>query len=202
MHAALQVHESSESFFSRYDESNPGCIVLSVRQYDKKATDFLEQTLARNKHAQIILNVCNWSVQHVVHSIQQGFADFFDLNSAAERTLTTLSMAIRRDHLSREEHRFDFPQTVSDALNAEEAEIFRLIIRGRTTKEISAELALSVRTIHYRKSAIFSKLGIHHRNEAFEIVRKVWHDRHGKLPLPHFQEVCESDKAENLEHQS
>ena len=199
MQIDLQVYESIGHFLSHHEELSPGHVILTVKQYDSRATDFLDRILKRNKNTQVILSVCDWNVKDIVHAIQYGFADFLDVTIESERTGAILSKLLERDQVSRADTRSEIPQSVLDALNPQEIELFRLIIHGRTTKEVSVELDLSVRTVHYRKSAIFGKLGIRSRNDAFEMVRKIRHDSHGKFPRPHFQESRQNVAIENSE---
>ncbi len=195
----LQVYESIGHFLSRHDELPPGHVILTVKQYDYRANEFLDRIRKKNNNTQVILSVCNWNVKDIVQAIQYSFADFIDVTVESERMGTILSKAVERDQVSREDRRFEIPQSVLDSLNPQEIELFRLIIQGRTTKEVSAELDLSVRTVHYRKSAIFDKLGIRSRNDAFEMVRKIRHDSHSMPPRHHFHEVCQKGAIENSE---
>ena len=53
-----------------------------------------------------------------------------------------------------------------DPLTSRELDILRLSARGRRTKEIADELALSTRTVEGHFTAIFNKLGVSTRTEA------------------------------------
>ena len=64
------------------------------------------------------------------------------------------------------------PRSISDVLSSEEAVILRLIVQGRTAKEVGSTLDISVRTFHYRKRSIFAKLGVNNRSEAIELIRR------------------------------
>jgi len=47
------------------------------------------------------------------------------------------------------------------------------MVRGRTTKQVAAELDISIRTVHYRKKALLEKVGVQNRSEAIELVRRM-----------------------------
>ena len=51
-------------------------------------------------------------------------------------------------------------------LTEREVEVLRLIAKGRTNKEIAAELFISEKTVHHHVSSIFAKIGVGNRTEA------------------------------------
>ncbi len=190
--------ESFDSFLSVYDRTKPGCIVLSSARYDSLSADQLRRIRTLNKNAQVILSVGGWCVLDIVKAIQDGFADFLDITIDADRLSNILSSSIDRNRVLAEEERVEIPQSLLHALNSEEAQIFRLVLLGKTTKQISAELDLSIRTVHYRKTSIFGKIGVRNRNEAFEIVRALRQDNESKIPMPHVAIVCRNGTVQDV----
>lgn len=195
----LRSYASFDSFLSVYDGTTPGCIVLSSARYDRESADQLRRIRVLNKNAQVILSVGGWRVLDIVKAIQEGFADFLDITIDADRLSNMLSSSIERDRILTEEGRVEIPQSLLHALNSEEAEIFRLLLLGKTTKQISAELDLSIRTVHYRKTSIFEKIGVRDRNEAFQIVRAIRHDNESRIPRPHISKTCRNDTVQDVE---
>ena len=53
-------------------------------------------------------------------------------------------------------------------LSARERDVFRLLVRGLTTREIAAELGISGKTVDTHRERILKKLGLH---SAVELVR-------------------------------
>src|SRR5262245_46066396 len=54
------------------------------------------------------------------------------------------------------------------ALSAREREVFRLLVRGMTTRQIAAELCISAKTVDTHRERILKKLALH---SAVELVR-------------------------------
>lgn len=69
------------------------------------------------------------------------------------------------------------------ALTSREAEVLRCLTRGRSNKQIAAELGLGLRTVEGRASSVLSKLAVSSRTEAVAVAidrRLVSREDHGK----------------------
>ena len=58
------------------------------------------------------------------------------------------------------------PSAYPAGLTERQVDVLRLVARGRTNKEISAELSISEKTVHHHVSSIFAKIGVGNRTEA------------------------------------
>jgi DNA-binding NarL/FixJ family response regulator len=88
--------------------------------------------------------------------------------------LELLAQRARLDLASRESHAEDAEslETVL-GLTPREAEVLTLVARGRTNREIAAELVISVKTASVHVSHILRKLGASNRREAAAIAHRV-----------------------------
>ena len=73
----------------------------------------------------------------------------------------------------------------TETLSAREAEILRLIARGRANKEIAADLDLSVHTVERHLTNLYPKIGCRSRTEAAAFA--LTHRKNGK---PYLAEAC------------
>jgi DNA-binding NarL/FixJ family response regulator len=55
---------------------------------------------------------------------------------------------------------------MSPALTPREHEVLRLLVEGRTNREIAARLCLSEGTVEQHLAHLYRKLGVHNRTEA------------------------------------
>ena len=152
-------HESMESFSSHYDESAAGCVVLCVNSNENLVIAQLEKFQMKYPKAQLVLCVSNWSVSNIVLAVKRFASDVLGPEMDLTLANAALNLALNRDRFHRSRSQFDLPSSIVDQLSPEEAMIFGLMLQGRTTKQVGAELDLSVRTIHYRKKSIFQKMG-------------------------------------------
>jgi len=175
--------ESFNNFFTLYDETVPGCVVLCMDEHNSDWLKMMDRIVHRYPSAQVVLLTRNWELAEIIKAIRHGAANVLTEPVEPSRMFDVLSEAIESDSSKRTALRLSIPESVLAQLDADEASIFGLLIQGRTTKQIASELDLSVRTIHYRKSSMFKKLGVSDRAEAVEMVRKI---RRGK---PMFDDI-------------
>ncbi len=170
----VRTYSTLDSFLSVYDSLIPGCVLLAVDHYDREQSILLRRITNINPQAQVVLvvNSIGSRIHDVVQAIHAGFVDFLDSSSLADHLVPALQLALERDQIKRAITQAILPQPLAKRLSSEETQIFNLLIHGRTTKQVGSELGLSVRTVHYRKKAIFERLGVRNRTEAFELIRR------------------------------
>jgi len=171
------VYESLSNFYPYFNETAPGCVVLCIDQHDSHVPGMIDRILQRYVSAQILLIAKNWELADIINAIKQGVANVLVEPVEYAQMVEALTDSIECDRANRSRICLSIPETVLAQLDSDEASILGLLIQGRTTKEIGSELDLSVRTIHYRKSSMFRKLGVRNRSEAVEMVRTI---RRGK----------------------
>ena len=166
------AYEEFERFAEFFDEMSPGCILLATAKYDSVAIEQLSRIFSRSPSAQVVLVLSIWSMADIVRAVQQGVSDLLSDGESFEKIVGVIGRAIERDNVCRSRITNDLPHRIRDQLDDHEAKLLSQIIQGRTTKQIVKELALSARTIHYRKKSIYSKIGVQDRNEAIEVCRQ------------------------------
>jgi len=166
------AYETFEQFAEYYDELSAGCVLLATEKYDSVSKEQVSRIFSRSPSAQVILVLSIWSLAEVVLAVQQGVSELVSDRDTVERIASAIGQAMERDHICRSKLDPVLPQPIRDQLDNQEAEILSRLINGRTTKEISVELDLSARTIHYRKQSIYAKIGVQDRNEAIEVCRR------------------------------
>ena len=166
------AYETFEQFAEYYDELSAGCILLAAQKFDSVVKEQVSRIFSCHTSAQIILVLSNWNLEEVVLAVQQGVSNVVSDRDPRERIAIVIGQAMERDQLCRSRLGFDLPRPIRDQLDNREAEILCRLINGRTTKEIVAELDVSARTLHYRKKAIYAKIGVQDRNEAIEVCRR------------------------------
>jgi len=165
--------ESLSNFFAHYDETAPGCVVLCIDQHDSHSSKLMDRILQRYPSAQVILLTRGWELADIIKAIKYGAANVLAEPVECSHMVDALTESIACDRANRTRISLSIPEAIAAQLDSDEASILGLLIQGRTTKEIGSELDLSVRTIHYRKTSMFRKLGVRDRSEAVEMLRTI-----------------------------
>lgn len=121
--------------------------------------------------AQVIAIGNHWQVSTVVQAIKIGAFEVCDFPSNDDGLKNAIRQALQIECADGRELHDLIPRTILERLTIGEARILKLLVEGRTTKEVGASLDVSVRTIHYRKKSILQKLGVQNRSEAIELIR-------------------------------
>ena len=127
----------------------PATRVLVVSAYDDHA--YVAEALEIGVGGYLLKTA---SGRELIEAVRLVAAGVFVLDGAVSSRLGR-----RRQGALRERHD-------PDALTPREAEVLALVTRGRSNKQIAAELALGLRTVESHVSSVLSKLGVASRTEA------------------------------------
>lgn len=163
---------NENDYFATLDRIEAGCVLVEVSGEPELELQSIASIRSQQKHMQVIAFGNQWDVAKAVQAVKFGAkevcvfpANGNELKNAINQILTES----RQESIPLDEK---IPRSISDALSSEEAVILRLIVQGRTAKEVGSTLDISVRTFHYRKRSIFAKLGVKNRSEAIELIRR------------------------------
>lgn len=164
---------SAEDFLAACDAKRPGCLVLDIRMPGISGMRLQEMLAARNLILPVIFLTGHGNVAMSAQAFRRGAVDFmekpFDVNLLLER----IQEAIARDRTNREAlaRQADAEARLSP-LTPREREVLRLVVAGRTNKEIAAELNLSNRTVETHRGRIMEKTRARSLADLIELTRQ------------------------------
>lgn len=153
--------------------SGSGCFIINRVLSDIDGLDLLSRIRSVVRHAQIIMLADSWYLADVVKAMKLGAFEVMEKQVEDSRLLQAVRDALRGDAEARESRRRAVPPGLQDQLSGEELRLFQLFLQGLTAKQVSVELDLSIRTVHYRKRELWKKLGVNDRAEAIELCRRM-----------------------------
>lgn len=157
---------SAEAFLMESDHRSSSTTVISFSISGGKGMRLLQEVLARGMRTSVIMLSDLEDTTQIVSAMKLGAVDVIEKPFSMQRLESAIEAsrsALQRETLSR----IDAPKTAgAQILTGEEEAILTLLSEGCTVKEVAAKLDVSVRTVHYRKNSIFSKISVKNRSEA------------------------------------
>jgi len=158
----VAVYPSAQDLLDRLpDENEPGCILLDVRIPGLSGPELQERLSELGSTLPIVFLSGYADVQTTVRAIKGGAEDFLtkpvsseDLFAAVERALAhQLAARGPRDKL-------DSVRAHIAKLTLREREVFELVVRGNTNKQVGKILGATERTIKAHRHRVMEKMQV------------------------------------------
>jgi RNA polymerase sigma factor (sigma-70 family) len=158
----VAVYPSAQDLLDRLpDENEPGCILLDVRIPGLSGPELQERLSELGSTLPIVFLSGYADVQTTVRAIKGGAEDFLtkpvsseDLFAAVERALAhQLAARGPRDKL-------DSVRAHIAKLTPREREVFELVVRGNTNKQVGKILGATERTIKAHRHRVMEKMQV------------------------------------------
>lgn len=152
----------------------PDVVLLDMRMPGLNGIEATRRILARQPQVKVLVVSAYDDDEYVTEALKAGAAGYL-LKTAPGRELAQAVQAVARGeaYLSGSISRRLASRWLGSAglggsqqLSRRELEVLRLIARGRASKEVAAELGISLRTVEGHLNNIFGKLGVASRTEA------------------------------------
>lgn len=159
--AEVQIHTSAEEFLSRYDRSDGCALLLDVELPGMDGIQLLERLGDERAMLPTVVMSADPNVCRVVSAMQHGAIDFLPkpldptlLVQRLEHLAAKVPAAaqLRRLRLSR--------QTQLATLTPREREVFDLMVRGASAKQIGGLLGMQLRTAHIHRTNVLRKFDV------------------------------------------
>jgi len=171
----VAVYPSAQDLLDRLpDENEPGCILLDVRIPGLSGPELQERLSELGSTLPIVFLSGYADVQTTVRAIKGGAEDFLtkpvsseDLFAAVERALAhQLAARGPRDKL-------DSVRAHIAKLTPREREVFELVVRGNTNKQVGKILGATERTIKAHRHRVMEKMQVRTLAELVSVAERV-----------------------------
>lgn len=151
--------ETAGEFLAAYDHDRPGCLILDICMPGTSGLDLQEQLPARGISIPIITFSGHGNLQAAVQSMRLGAVDYFEKPFPTDALLTRIRQVLDMDSGMRElsAQREEVRRRL-DTLSPREIEVARILVTGRSSKEIARQLDISPRTVEVYRAKIMLKL--------------------------------------------
>lgn len=160
---------SPAEFLEAYDSDTPGCLVLDVRLPGMSGIDLQEKLISEGSVHPVILISGHADVPTAVRAMKAGAVDFIEKPVNDQEFLDRIQKCVAIDlHKRRESAEHNEVLARLHSLTPREREVLRLVVGGKSTKEVARLLGLSPKTIDIHRGNIMHKLAVH---SAVELAR-------------------------------
>lgn len=165
----VETFPGAQEFLSAYTPDRPGCLVTDVRLRGMSGLDLLERLGGKDAPLPVILVTGYGDFQMAVRAFKAGATDIFQKPFDDQEVIDRVWQSIRDDKATRSARteRAEVSARLR-LLTPRERAVLELLVNGRASKEIAAELTLSVRTVESHRARILEKLGV---DSATQVVR-------------------------------
>jgi len=154
------AYASAEEFLRTFDPAAPGCIILDICMPGMSGLDLQEKLAAQSAALPIIMISGQADVPMAVQAMRTGAIDVigkpFSGQALVDRGREALARDAEQRRLSGE--RADTLSRVA-RLTPREREVLELIVAGKHTKAIAADLSLSPKTVESYRASLMIKMG-------------------------------------------
>ena len=141
------------------NESLPGCILLDVRIPEMSGPELQERLSELGSTLPIIFLTGYPDVRTTVRAIKAGADDFLTKPVSSEELLQAVRRAIAHHEVTRGlKSKLDKVLAHVSALTPREREVFELVVRGDTNKQVARALGCTERTIKAHRHRVMEKM--------------------------------------------
>ena len=163
-HAGYEVatYASAEHLLDRLpSESMPGCILLDVRIPGLSGPELQERLSELGSTLPIIFLTGYPDVRTTVRTIKAGAEDFLTKPVSSDQLLQAVERAIAHYEMTRGlKTELDMIRAHIAALTPRERQVFELVIRGDTNKQVAGALGCTERTIKAHRHRVMEKMHV------------------------------------------
>ena len=156
----VATYASAEHLLERLpSESVPGCILLDVRIPGLSGPELQERLSELGSPLPIIFLTGYPDVRTTVRAIKAGADDFLTKPVSSEELLQAVRRAIAHHEVTRGlKSKLDKVLAHVSALTPREREVFELVVRGDTNKQVARALGCTERTIKAHRHRVMEKM--------------------------------------------
>jgi two-component system response regulator FixJ len=147
-------------FLAKYDQAQPGCLVLDVRMPEMSGLQVQELLNRQGSMLPVILISGHGDIPMAVQAMKDGAFDFLQKPFRDQDLLDRINAALQLDAKNRAsvDRLADLRQR-SESLTPREREVMALVVDGKANKVIAIDLGLSERTVEIHRANVMEKMG-------------------------------------------
>ena len=153
-------YASAPAFLEAFQPERPGCLVLDVRMAEMSGLALQQRLNALGARIPVIVLTGHGDVPMAVEAMKAGAVDFLQKPYREQSLLDSINAALAIEEAARHSRATadKFDQCFA-TLTDREREVLKLLLAGKTSKEIASALAISPRTAEAHRHNLLRKFG-------------------------------------------
>ncbi|MEJ2180747.1 MAG: response regulator [Gammaproteobacteria bacterium] len=152
---------SAHAFLDGYDASKPACLILDVRMPDISGLDLQRILNERQIQIPIVIITGHGDVPIAVRAMKAGAMDVLEKPFNDQALLDAITNAVTKSNEAFEEQNSRAKlKNRTQHLSPREREIMDLLILGKSSKKIAAQLGISPKTVDVHRIHIMEKMEV------------------------------------------
>jgi two-component system, LuxR family, response regulator FixJ len=154
-----ETYASGREFLDVVDPGRPGCLVLDLCLGGENGLDLLERLQARSQRPPTIVLTAHGTVPTSVQALHAGAMDVLEKPARPAMLLARIREALELDQRQREQRVLRTAvEERATRLSNREREVAALVVAGKRSKQIAAQLGISVRTVEGYRARLLRKM--------------------------------------------
>jgi len=152
---------SAASFLEAVPDDVPGCIVTDVRMPGMSGLELQQRLRESHRRIPMIIITAYGDIPSAVRAVQNGAMQYLEKPVDGDVLIECIREALERDRRNRQEHADR--SRVEERLNRltpREYEVYEIMVKGNSSRQIAGELGLSYKTIESHRSQILRKMEV------------------------------------------
>jgi FixJ family two-component response regulator len=171
----VATYASAQHLLDRLpSETEVGCILLDVRIPGLSGPELQERLSTLGSTLPIIFLSGYADIPTTVRGIKAGAEDFLTKPVSSDRLLQAIERAIER-HIAkyRLKKSLDLARSLIATLSPRQREVFELVVRGKTNKEVARAIGGTERTIKAHRQLVMEKMQVQSLAELVSLAERV-----------------------------
>src|SRR5580704_7441915 len=171
----VATYPSAQHLLDRLpNESGPGCILLDVRIPGLSGPELQNRLSELGSTLPIVFLTGYADVPTTVRAIKAGADDFLTKPVTSDQLLRAIQRAMAHQEATRDtKSKIDIVRAHIAALTPREHEVFELVIRGKTNKQVANALGATERTIKAHRHRVMEKMQVQSLAELVSFAERV-----------------------------
>jgi FixJ family two-component response regulator len=155
-----RFYESAEAFLEEFDAESCGCLVLDLRMPGMGGLELLQRLRAERNEIPVIVISGHADVSAAVRSMKLGAVDLLQKPFEPKTLIAAVRGALEKhaDLLQRHSEQTAVRDRFA-GLTPRELDLLKLVVAGRSSKQIAADLQISVKTVANHRASLLAKTG-------------------------------------------